>query len=135
MSIDRTFALKQQQQQQQVTRPLTFSEGTHKCPGERVAMILMQYFVALLLERNAVVLGNMPKVSFEKATLAQRGGPVPVRLEKPGAREAATAAANGSLKRKGAGNKPLGTAAACSSNVNMAPAPAKLMGATFTYLS
>ena len=63
-----------------LTRPLTFSQGTHKCPGEQVAMILMQYFVVLLLQRDASVLGIMPLIDFERATLAQRRRPVPVRL-------------------------------------------------------
>ena len=63
-----------------LTRPLTFSQGPHKCPGERVAMILMQYFVVLLLQRDASVLGIMPLIDFERATLAQRKRPVPVRL-------------------------------------------------------
>ena len=63
-----------------LTRPLTFSQGTHKCPGEQVAMILMQYFVVLLLQRDASVLRIMPLIDFERATLAQRKRPVPVRL-------------------------------------------------------
>ena len=60
--------------------PSTFSQGTHKCPGERVAMILMQYFVILLLQHDASVVGTMPPIDFERATLAQRKGRVPIQL-------------------------------------------------------
>ncbi|KAL7555491.1 hypothetical protein ACA910_010965 [Epithemia clementina (nom. ined.)] len=61
-------------------RPLTFSGGTHKCPGERIAMVLMQYFLILLLEQDASAVGTMVPIDYGRATLAQRKGPVPIRV-------------------------------------------------------
>lgn len=58
----------------------TFSQGLHKCPGERLALLTMQLLVAMLLANGAVLEGPMPPVSFERATLAQREGPVAVQL-------------------------------------------------------
>lgn len=61
--------------------PKTFSAGIHKCAGERIAMILMEFFVALLFKRKAQLqLNSLPPISFERATLAQRDGPVPILL-------------------------------------------------------
>ncbi|CAM9552758.1 unnamed protein product, partial [Heterosigma akashiwo] len=56
----------------------SFSQGLHKCPGEQVALITMQIMLALLLDKNLSVPDTIPAVSFERATLAQRSGPVPV---------------------------------------------------------
>ena len=58
----------------------TFSQGLHKCPGERLALLTMELLVAMLLAKGAVLEGPMPPVSFERATLAQRSGPVAIRL-------------------------------------------------------
>ena len=62
----------------------TFSQGLHKCPGERLALLTMELLVAMLLAKGAVLEGPMPPVSFERATLAQRDGPVAVQLAGPG---------------------------------------------------
>ena len=53
----------------------TFSAGVHKCPGERLALTLMQQTLALLVTAD-LRLAKIPPVSFERATLAQREGPV-----------------------------------------------------------
>lgn len=58
----------------------TFSAGVHKCAGEKISYILMRYFVALMVERQARCTKAIPPVSFERATLAQRDGPVPIEL-------------------------------------------------------
>ena len=62
----------------------TFSHGLHKCPGERVAIALIQLTVALLLQHDIELVGELPAISFERATLAQRAGPVAVRLRRRG---------------------------------------------------
>eukprot|EP00536_Pseudo-nitzschia_multiseries_P010226 jgi/Psemu1/297512/fgenesh1_pm.305_\ len=55
----------------------TFSNGTHKCPGRVLAMIKLHVTVALLLTEYDVELpDNLPALDFERATLAQRHGPV-----------------------------------------------------------
>jgi len=53
----------------------TFSHGVHKCPGERLALSLMELMLVMLL-KHEVKLESVPKVDFERATLAQRSGPV-----------------------------------------------------------
>lgn len=58
----------------------TFSNGTHKCPGEKVALAIMQLQVALLLQKDAQIVGDLAPMSFERATLAQRDGPVPFTI-------------------------------------------------------
>jgi cytochrome P450 len=59
----------------------TFSQGLHKCPGEKLALRTMECVIAQLLLRRVGPVGPLPPVSFERATLAQRGGAVPVRLQ------------------------------------------------------
>jgi cytochrome P450 len=62
----------------------TFSHGIHKCPGERMAISMMEMVLAILLVRNAklaVEKENLPSVSFERATLAQRDGNVPITID------------------------------------------------------
>ena len=52
-----------------------FSQGTHKCPGERVALVIVQTTLALLVARGVRPV-KVPPLCFERATLAQRSGPV-----------------------------------------------------------
>jgi cytochrome P450 len=52
-----------------------FSQGTHKCPGERVALVIVQTTLALLVARQVRPV-QVPPLCFERATLAQRVGPV-----------------------------------------------------------
>ena len=52
-----------------------FSQGTHKCPGERLALVIVQTTLALLVARQVRPVKVSP-LSFERATLAQRVGPV-----------------------------------------------------------
>lgn len=56
----------------------TFSHGVHKCPGEVFALSMMEMMLAVLLVRNVELVDKkqLPKVSFERATLAQRDGSV-----------------------------------------------------------
>jgi cytochrome P450 len=59
----------------------TFSHGVHKCPGRELAMIQLQAVVAILLTEFDVSLPEpIPKLGFERATLAQRDGPVMVSI-------------------------------------------------------
>ena len=60
----------------------TFSNGVHKCPGERVAMAMMEIILALLVHKEAHFVGDMAPLCFERATLAQRDGPCCVRLKR-----------------------------------------------------
>lgn len=63
------------------SRPyLTFSSGVHKCPGERLAMAMIEVMVALFLDKQAQLEGPPPELCFERATLAQRKGPVCVTV-------------------------------------------------------
>jgi cytochrome P450 len=67
----------------------TFSQGLHKCPGERIALVIMQLVTACLLAGPYVVepILPLPPVSFERATLAQRAGPVRLRVTRAAAPE------------------------------------------------
>ena len=59
----------------------TFSHGVHKCPGRELAMIQLQAVVAILLTEFDVSLPKpIPSLCFERATLAQRDGPVMVSI-------------------------------------------------------
>jgi len=58
----------------------TFSNGVHKCPGERVALAMMEIVLALFVQRQAQFVGEVTPLSFERATLAQREGPCKIRL-------------------------------------------------------
>jgi len=60
----------------------SFSNGVHKCPGERVALAMMEMMLGLLLLRDAKFVGEIPQISFERATLAQRAGPCAFRLKR-----------------------------------------------------
>ena len=59
----------------------TFSAGVHKCPGEKLALTMMETMLALVLERDPKMEGAMPPLSFERATLAQRAGPVAISIK------------------------------------------------------
>ena len=60
----------------------TFSHGVHKCPGQHLAMILLQASLSVLLVDYEVRFSSMiPPLCFERATLAQRSGPVEVVIE------------------------------------------------------
>ena len=62
-----------------------FSHGVHKCPGRQLAMIQLQVTLALLLTEFDVSLPPdepIPPLSFERATLAQRDGPVMVSIQR-----------------------------------------------------
>ncbi|VEU34013.1 unnamed protein product [Pseudo-nitzschia multistriata] len=61
----------------------TFSNGTHRCPGRVLAMVQLQLANALLLAEYEVELPEtLPALDFERATLAQREGPVLVSITK-----------------------------------------------------
>ena len=62
----------------------TFSNGVHKCPGERIAMAMMEIMLALLVLKDAEFVdeSNLAPLSFERATLAQRDGPCSIRLKR-----------------------------------------------------
>ena len=57
----------------------TFSQGVHKCPGEKFAMAVMEMMLALLLLRDSQ-LPDISPLSFERATLAQRERPVRIHF-------------------------------------------------------
>lgn len=60
----------------------TFSHGVHKCPGQQLAVVILQCTVALLLENYNITLPpRIPPLSFERATLAQREGPVWIQIQ------------------------------------------------------
>ena len=60
----------------------TFSHGVHKCPGQQLAMVILESCLAILLQHYQITLPkNMPPLSFERATLAQRQGPVMVTIK------------------------------------------------------
>lgn len=52
----------------------SFSNGVHKCPGERIALAMMEMLVAILLVKKVEISGKLAPISFERATLAQRDG-------------------------------------------------------------
>ena len=59
----------------------TFSHGVHKCPGQQVALVLLQCTMAILLQKYDITLPKtIPPLSFERATLAQRDGPIKVTI-------------------------------------------------------
>jgi cytochrome P450 len=61
----------------------TFSHGVHKCPGQQLALVLVQCTVASLLQYCDIELHDiLPPLSFERATLAQRKGPVYVTIQR-----------------------------------------------------
>mmetsp|Transcript_26895 Transcript_26895/g.58808 ORF Transcript_26895/g.58808 Transcript_26895/m.58808 type:complete len:543 (+) Transcript_26895:117-1745(+) len=61
----------------------TFSQGLHKCPGQQIALYIMQINVAILFGLYDIeFVGQVPPVSFERATLAQRDGDVCVNVSK-----------------------------------------------------
>lgn len=75
--------------QKSVPRPddytlTTFSQGLHRCPGERLAVPMMQCAMAQLLNGSCVTTLEpafpVPPIDFERATLAQRASPVTVRI-------------------------------------------------------
>ena len=47
-----------------------------QCPGQRFALALMQVTLAQLLAFDVQLQAPLPAVSFDRATLAQRDGPV-----------------------------------------------------------
>jgi len=57
-----------------------FSHGINKCPGEKLALSLIQIVFALLIDKKVAIVGTVPDVSFERATLAQRSNKVPVKM-------------------------------------------------------
>ena len=63
-----------------------FSQGIHKCPGQRLAVTMMQLALATLLADYTISWDQtkIPSVSFERATLAQRHGPVAVTIKPKG---------------------------------------------------
>ncbi|CAJ1935269.1 unnamed protein product [Cylindrotheca closterium] len=54
-----------------------FSHGVHKCPGQQLAVVMLECTVALLLDEYEIeFVKPLPPIDFERATLAQRSGPV-----------------------------------------------------------
>jgi cytochrome P450 len=62
----------------------TFSHGVHRCPGEGLALLIIQCVLAEVLggEWECCVEGKMPALSWERATLAQRSSPVAMRVRR-----------------------------------------------------
>ena len=61
-----------------------FSCGVHKCPGQRISLLIIETIVALLLTRDATISldeTEIPPLSFERATLAQRDGYIPIQIQ------------------------------------------------------
>jgi cytochrome P450 len=59
----------------------TFSHGVHICPGQQLALLILQLIVAVLLVEYEVILpDDIPPLDFERATLAQRAKPVMVTI-------------------------------------------------------
>ena len=60
----------------------TFSQGHHRCPGQSIALQIMELTLSILLVHYEVTLQQkkeaVPDVCFERATIAQRKGKVPV---------------------------------------------------------
>lgn len=61
----------------------TFSQGTHRCPGERLAMVLMYTMVTCLVVNYRIQLTDtqLPALSWERATIAQRAGRAKVTVQ------------------------------------------------------
>jgi cytochrome P450 len=60
-----------------------FSHGVHKCPGQKFAKVMLKLTVAILLHEYKITLPeSIPPLCFERATLAQRAGPVEVTISK-----------------------------------------------------
>lgn len=58
-----------------------FSHGIHKCPGHKLAMLVLHCTVAILLVEYEIATSNpIPPLCFERATLGQRAGPVYVTI-------------------------------------------------------
>ncbi|KAL7527737.1 hypothetical protein ACHAXR_007601 [Thalassiosira sp. AJA248-18] len=58
-----------------------FSHGIHRCPGQRFVMVMAPCTVAILLTEYRIKMpDNIPPLCFERATLAQRAGPVYVTI-------------------------------------------------------
>jgi cytochrome P450 len=62
----------------------TFSHGVHRCPGEGLALLIIQCVLAEVLagEWDCSVEGQVPALSWERATLAQRSAPVVMRVRR-----------------------------------------------------
>jgi cytochrome P450 len=61
----------------------TFSHGIHKCPGQQLALVMLKCTVAILLTKYEINLPTIPPpLCFERATLAQREGPVMVTIRR-----------------------------------------------------
>lgn len=60
-----------------------FSNGLHRCPGQKVALYIMQINVSILCALYDIeFVGHVPDVSYERATLAQRDGNVCISVSK-----------------------------------------------------
>jgi cytochrome P450 len=63
----------------------TFSQGHHRCPGQSIALQIMELTLSILMVDYEVTLRqkkeSVPDVCFERATLAQRKGKVPVLIQ------------------------------------------------------
>ena len=88
-----------------------FSHGIHRCPGERLALAVVQLTVAELMKHEVALVGALPPLSFERATLAQRAGPVAATIRPRQEPE------------PGPGTAPLAAPAAPVVAVPVAPAP------------
>lgn len=56
----------------------SFSHGIHKCPGNKIALMIIRLYIAALISTHDVSFPpnySMPETCFERATLAQRHGP------------------------------------------------------------
>ena len=62
----------------------TFSHGLHRCPGEGLALLIIQCVLAEVLAGpwQCCVQGQLPELSWERATLAQRSSPVVMRVQR-----------------------------------------------------
>ena len=60
----------------------TFSNGLHRCPGQRLAVASIAVALTTILGQYSLELPSpLPPLCFERATLAQRKGPVLVRYK------------------------------------------------------
>jgi cytochrome P450 len=62
----------------------TFSHGVHRCPGEGLALLIIQCILAEILAGawECSVEESIPALSWERATLAQRSSPVVMRVRR-----------------------------------------------------